>query len=68
MTARRAYEMFTRAFGRTAGNWGYRPKTQFGEESLIAFDDLSNDEKAAWKRVAKQIDQRTARSLAARKA
>lgn len=65
-TGRRAYEMFTRAICND-DRWYGRPKTQFGEGPLIAYDDLSDDEKRAWKRMAKQIDQRTARSVAARR-
>jgi hypothetical protein len=65
MTARQAYEMFTRAFG--GMHTHHRDQCQFGDDALIAFDDLHWAEKNAWKQVARQIDQRTKRSIAARR-
>jgi len=65
MTGRQAYEMFTRAFG---GLYDHqRENTQFGSTALIAWDDLYWGEQNAWKNVARQIDKRTARSVAARR-
>ena len=65
MTGRQAYEMFTRAFGGMYEH--HRSRTQF-PNSLLAWDDLSWSEQGAWKNVARQVDKRIARSIAARKA
>ena len=65
MTGRRAYEMFTRAFGPMSAH--QREKyTQF-PKALVAYDDLIWQEKDAWKMVARQIQRHADRSAAARR-
>jgi len=66
VTGRQAYEMFTRAFGPMSG-YVRKEYTQF-PDGLVAYDDLTWQEQGGWKKVAKQIDQRIARSIAARRA
>lgn len=68
MTGRRAYEMFTRAFGRGTSYWNNRPTTQFGDGPLLAYDDLTRSEQEAWRRLASQVDRTIARSKAASRA
>lgn len=67
MTGRQAYEMFTRAFGPMSG-YVRKEYIQFGNTNLIAYDDLTWQEQGAWKNIARQVDRRIARSVAARKA
>jgi hypothetical protein len=66
MTGRQAYEMFTRSFGSLTDY--QRKQTQFGDTALVAFDDLGWAEQGAWRTVAKQVDKRIERSVAARRA
>lgn len=64
MSGRKAYEMFTEAFGGMYSH--HREKTQF-PESLIAWDDLTWMEQGAWRKVAGRIQKHADRSAAARR-
>lgn len=66
MTGRKAYEMFTGAFG-SLSNY-QRKQTQFGDDALIAWDDLGWAEQGAWRLIASRIDKHAKRSSSARAA